>query len=106
LKRLNPQLARALKLLKDVDERDWYAILLDSANPIDEGGEAVKIIKVAMAYKLFVDMNPDVKFEAKTEAYKILRVAFDGRHFPPRRYLSKAQFGQLLDLHLSLEASA
>lgn len=79
-----------------------FAILLDSANPIDEGGEAVKIIKVAVAYKRFLNMNPDVKFEAKEEAYKMLRIAFDGRHFPRRRNLSKEQFGQLLDLHLDL----
>lgn len=100
MKRLNPHLARALKVLKEVEERDWYAILLDSSNPIDEGGEAVKIIKVAAAYKQFLSLNPDAKHDTKEEAYKILRVAFDGRHFPPRRHLTKAQFGQLLDLHL------
>ncbi len=102
MKRLNPHLARALKVLKEVEGRDWYAILLDSSNPIDEGGETMKLIRVSFAYKRFLDLNPDTIFEVRQEAYKILRVAFDGRHFPPRKYLSKAQFGQLLDLHLEL----
>ncbi len=102
MKKLHPSLHRALKVLKEVEKRDWYAILLDSPNTIDEGGEAVKLIRVAAAFKIFLELNHETIFDVRQEAYKILRVAFDGRHFPPRKYLSKAQFGQLLDLHLEL----
>jgi len=103
LKRLQPQLARALKVLKEVEGREWYAILLDSADPIGEASEAVKLIKLAAAYKVFSANYPMASIALRREAYCILRVAFDGGYFPPRKFLSKAQFGELLDLHLHYE---
>jgi len=101
--RLHPQLARALKVLKEVERREWYAILLDSANPISEGSETVKLVKVAAAYKVFSAKYPMASIDLKREAYRILRVAFDGGLFPHRKHLSKVQFGELLDLHLHYE---
>ena len=78
-------------------------MLLDSKNPTYEEFEAVKLIKVAAAYKNFISRHTDATLELKKEAYRILRIAFDGGRFPKRKYLSKAQFGQLLDLHLHYE---
>ena len=99
-KQFDQNIAAALKALREVENRGWHSMLLASANPIDEGGEAVKLMKVAAAYKRFVREFPSVGVEAKLEAYAILRAAYDNRMFPPRKHVSKAQFERLLDMHL------
>ncbi|MFA5010201.1 MAG: hypothetical protein WC553_03165 [Patescibacteria group bacterium] len=100
-KQFNQHINSTLKALREVESRDWYSLLLASANPIDEVGEAVKLIKVAAGYKQFVRECPDTGSETRREAYLLLRAAYDGGVFPPRQHVSKAQFKRLLDMHLS-----
>jgi hypothetical protein len=103
-KQFDQNIAAALRTLREVERRDWHAILLASANPVDEGGEAMKLVKIAAGYQQFVREFPNVNYDTKTkqEAYAILRAAFENQHFPPRQHVSKAQFGRLLDMHLKL----
>ena len=99
-KQLQQHIAKALKTLHEVESRSWHDILLTSINPIDEAGEAVKLIKIALGYKQFVVNNPSVDAETKREAYLALRAAYDNQRFPKRNHLNKELFEQLLDIHL------
>jgi hypothetical protein len=98
--KLQQKLAQAQKTLREVKSRGWHSILLSSISPIDEGGEALKLVKIAAGYKQFNREYPNFDLEAKQEVYAVLRAAYDNRRFPPRRHLSKAQFERLLMLHL------
>ena len=99
-KQLQQHIAKSLKTLREVESRGWHDILLSSTNPIDEAGEALKLIKIALGYAQFVANNPTVDADTKHEAYLVLRAAYDNQHFPRRNHLSKEQFEQLLDIHL------
>lgn len=99
-KQFDQSIANALKALREVESRSWHSIFLASANPIDEGGEGLKLVKVAVAYKQFVREFADASIEARLEAYAILRAAYDNRIFPSRKHLSKTQFERLLMMHL------
>lgn len=100
-KQLQQKLAKAQKTLREVESRGWHSILLSSVDPINEGGEALKLVKVAACYKDFTREFPDADIETKLEAYAVLRAAYDNRKFPARKHVSKAQFERLLDMHLS-----
>ncbi len=97
---LEQKLAKALRLLKDVEKRPWYSILLSSANPTDSTKEASKLIALADCYTIFMRENPQDSYDFKLEAYAILRAAFDNVRFPRRHYLTRAHFERLLELHL------
>ena len=100
MNQLEQKLAKALRLLKDVEARPWYAILLGSSNPTDMPKEAGKLIDIADCYTIFMRENPQDSFDFKLEAYAILRAAFDNVRFPRRFFLSRKQFERLIELHL------
>ena len=94
-------MTKALKTLREVESRVWDRILLSSVDPINEGGEALKLIKIAACYKDFTREFADANIDTKLEAYAVLRAAYDNRKFPTRKHVSKAQFERLLDMQLS-----
>ena len=89
-----------LKVLREVEGRDWDSILLSSANPVDRMGLLMTLREVARCYRHFVLTYPEASQQVKEEAYICLRIAFDGGRFPMRKHLSKEQFGMILDCHL------
>ncbi len=99
-KQLQQHIAKSLKTLREVESRAWHSILLSSADPIYEAGEALKLVKIAVGYKDFTREFADADIETKLEAYAVLRAAYDNRKFPSRKHLSKAQFERLLTMHL------
>ena len=101
MKQLQQYISSALKTLKQVEGRDWHNILLSSVNPIDEGSEALKLVKIAAGYKQFNREYPGCDTDTKLEVYAVLRAAYDNRKFPTRKHVSKAQFERLLDMQLS-----
>jgi hypothetical protein len=98
-KLLEQQIGKALRLLREVEQRPWYAILL-AGNVTDERGEARKLIDMAACYQQFLRQHPYCNLGEKEEVYAVLKTAFANARFPRRRHLSKAQFALLLDLHL------
>jgi hypothetical protein len=96
---LDQQIGKALRLLREVEQRPWYLILLDG-NVTDELGEAQRIISLAACYQQFLRQYPHCSLGEKAEAHAILKAAFVNALFPSRQHLSKNQFGMLLDLHL------
>jgi len=99
-KQLQQHISKAQKALGEVEQRSWHGILLSSINPIDESGEALKLLKIASGFQQFTREFAETNYDAKQEAYAVLRAAYDNRSFPQRRYLSKLQFARLLVLHL------
>lgn len=89
-----------LKHLKGVESRSWDEIVLNSLNPTNPVEELKKLARIAKCYQLFVGKYSGASIEERQEAYQILHIAFDGGVFPMRSYLSREQFGYLLDLHL------
>lgn len=100
MKHYQAHIAKALKALREVESRVWYSILLSSVDPVNEAGEALKLLKIAACYQDFTREYANVDIETRLEAYAVLRAAYDDQHFPPRRHLSRAQFEYLLVLHL------
>jgi hypothetical protein len=96
---LDQQIGKALRLLREVEQRPWYSILLDG-NVTDERGEAQKLIDLAACYQQFLRQYPYCSLGEKAEAYAILKAGFANALFPSRKHLSRDQFGLLLDLHL------
>ncbi len=84
-----------------MESRGWHSILLSSADPINEGGEAVKLIKITACFQDFTREFADADIGTKLEAYAIRRATYDSRKFPSRKHVSKAQFEHLLDTHLA-----
>ena len=99
-KQLQQHIAKSLKTLREVESRGWHSILLPSVDPINEPGEALKLIKIAACYLDFTREFADADIETKLEAYAVLRAAYDNHKFPSRKHVSKAQFERLLDMHL------
>jgi hypothetical protein len=100
VKQLQQHISSALKTLKEVEGRGWHNILLSSVDPINEGGEALKLLKIAAGYKQFNREYPGCSADTKLEVYAVLRAAYDNRCFPSRKHLSKAQFERLLMMQL------